>query len=208
MSENIVKAPHCSLAPEGLNTLAASALQQSSPVRRTPPKLKDLDENDSGGRRTITLHSRADLEAFDRALGTQDHELAVNLLTQLVNAVQGEPAEGHRRARPRQSRRPSHRGRGDARYGSYTVTGDSREEITSAPGRGRLKNGNPPGNPNSAPRCGREDAPWHGMQSAGYEERSLPNAWWGQYRPAHARRVGAFPASKLEARSLLSTGQN
>src|SRR6266581_1071751 len=44
-------------------------------------------------------------------------------------------------------------GRGRTRRGILAMR-DSRDERTCAPGRGRLRKGNLPGNPNTAPRCG------------------------------------------------------
>lgn len=82
--------------PESPNTLAVSAPQPSSGFRRTPPKLKGLEEGNAGGRRAINLRPTGDPKefaaAFAQALGTHDPELADNFLTQLVNAVQPDGA--------------------------------------------------------------------------------------------------------------------
>src|SRR5207244_6235249 len=61
------------------------------------------------------------------------------------------------------------------------------------------------GRPKQRSQMRRQNSKWSIVQRPGYEERSLPNAWWCQRRSKDSRRAGARTEGKLEARSLFKS---
>ena len=65
--------------------------------------------------------------------------------------------------------------------------------------RGWLKNGNQPGDPQVAPRCGAKTRRGNGCSGAGHAERSMSDARGHKHRPANGRRAGAVPHGEAKA---------
>ena len=109
---------------------------------------------------------------------------------------------GQRRSRP--SSQAASRAGGLARNADMDGQGEdaempSKPHAARLPGRGWLKNGNPPGNPDNAPRCGAKTRAGHALPSAVDAERPMPDARWPLDGPAHCRGQGTHPQIPLEA---------